>query len=570
MWQQNYTPVGGSLALSALIAAIPIIDLFVMLGVLRKPAWAAALSALASALVVALGVYGMPAKLALVSTLYGAATGLFPIAWIVFTAIMLYRLTVDAGKFEIIKDSVGGLTSDRRLQAMFIAFAFGAFIEGAAGFGAPVAVSGAMLAGLGFSPFYAAGICLLANTAPVAFGSIGIPVTTLATVTGLPPLALSAMVGRLCAMMSLFIPGYLVVVMSGPRRALEVLPAIVACGLSFAGTQLFVSNVLGPELTDIASSLTCLVVMVLVIKLWKPKTLLRLDGDQPAPPDGMQRHAAREVLAAWAPYLLLVVFVLVWGQPRVKLALNRWTDSLLPAWVPQVTTVIGAATTKTVAQLNRVRVPGLHNLITQLPPVRAKPTPYAALFELNWLSALGTACLFAIVAAAAVLRIPARRVVKAYVDSFAQLKLAILTITSMLGLAFLMNYSGMTSTMGLALARTGVAFPFFSAVVGWLGVFLTGSDTSSNALFGNLQVVTAHALGLNPVLTASVNSAAGVMGKMISVQSIAVAVAATGMSRADESRLFRFTIKHSVLLMLVMAVVSLLYAYVAPGLVPNP
>src|ERR1700737_1844875 len=262
MWQHNYEPVGGSLALSALVAAIPIVALFVMLGVLRKPAWMSALTALASALIVALGVYGMPAQLAIISTLYGAAYGLFPSAWIVFSSIMLYRLAVDTGKFEIIKDSVGSLTDDRRLQAMFIAFSFGAFIEGAAGFGAPVAISGAMLAGLGFDPFFAAGICLLANTAPVAFGSIGIPVTTLANVTGLPVLPLSAMVGRLCAMISIVIPGYLMVVMAGPPRALEVLPAIVACGVSFAGMQFFVSNFLGPELTDIMSSLTCIVVMV--------------------------------------------------------------------------------------------------------------------------------------------------------------------------------------------------------------------------------------------------------------------------------------------------------------------
>src|SRR5438105_10644675 len=278
MWQHNYAPLSGSLGLSAVVAAVPIFVLFVMLGVLRRPAWMSALSALVSALVVALAVYGMPVKLALISLIYGAAFGIFPIAWIVFAAIMLYRLAVDTGKFEIIKDSVGGLSRDRRLQAMFIAFSFGAFIEGAAGFGAPVAISGAMLAGLGFNPFYAAGICLLANTAPVAFGSIGIPVTTLANVTGLPVMALSAMVGRLCAMISIFIPAYLVVVMAGGRRALQVLPAIVACGVSFAGMQFTVSNFVGPELTDIASSLTCIIVMVAVLKLWKRQRIMRLDG----------------------------------------------------------------------------------------------------------------------------------------------------------------------------------------------------------------------------------------------------------------------------------------------------
>lgn len=559
MWQHNYEPLGGSLALSAPVAALPIVVLFLMLGVLRSPAWQAAGAALLTALVVAIGAYGMPANLALVSTLYGAAYGLFPIAWIVFASIMLYRLAVDTGKFEIIKDSVGSLTDDRRLQAMFIAFSFGAFIEGAAGFGAPVAVSGAMLAGLGFNPFYAAGICLLANTAPVAFGSIGIPVTTLAAVTGLPVLPLSAMVGRMCAMISIVIPGYLIVVMAGWKRALEVLPAIVACGVSFAAVQFYVSNHVGPELTDILSSLSCIVVMVAVLKLWKPANIMRLEGDKPATAHALT-HTGGEVFMAWVPYLLLVVFVLLWGEASIKPRINALGDSFLPGWLPTVPASGLVAA--------RLMVPGLHNMIERIPPVVPAPAPYAALFELNWLSASGTACLFAIIATALVLRVRPGRVARIYVDTFKQLKFALLTIACMLGLAYLMNYSGMTSTLGLALAATGVAFPFFSAVVGWLGVFLTGSDTSANALFGNLQVVTANALSLNPVLTASVNSAAGVMGKMISVQSIAVAVAATGMTAADESRLFRFTIKHSVLLMMVMGVISMLFAYVFPGAVP--
>jgi lactate permease len=541
---------------SAIAAALPIVVLFLMLGVLRKPAWMSALAALISALLVSLIVYQMPFSLALISTIYGAAFGIFPIAWIVFASIMLYRLAVDTGKFEIIKDSIGGLTTDRRLQAMFIAFSFGAFIEGAAGFGAPVAVSGAMLAGLGFNPFYAAGICLLANTAPVAFGSIGIPVTTLANVTGLPVLPLSAMVGRLCAMISIFIPGYLIVVMAGWKRAVEILPAIIACGVSFAGMQFYVSNTLGPELTDIASSLTCIVVMVIVLKVWKPKTIMRLEGDKPVAAAAM-KHSPSEILMAWVPYLLLVVFVLAWGEPSVKSAIDRWTHSVMPSFLPVSAT-----------GLNGLEVPGLHNLITRVPPVTPAPAPYAAIFAFNWLSASGTACLLATIAAALLLRVSPNQFGRIYVATFKQLALPMLTIACMLGLAYVMNYSGMTSTLGLALAATGGGFPFFSAVLGWLGVFLTGSDTSANALFGNLQVVTATALNLNPVLTASVNSAAGVMGKMISVQSIAVAVAATGMTRADESKLFRFTIKHSVFLMVIMGIISMLFAYVFPGYVP--
>ena len=558
MWQHNYEPLSGSLGLSAVVAAVPILVLFLMLGILRKPAWMSALAALASALLVALAVYGMPAKLALISMIYGAAFGLFPIAWIVFAAIMLYRLAVDTGKFEIIKDSVGGLTNDRRLQAMFIAFSFGAFIEGAAGFGAPVAISGAMLAGLGFNPFYAAGICLLANTAPVAFGSIGIPVTTLAGVTGLPLLSLSAMVGRLCAMISIFIPGYLVVVMAGRRRALEVLPAIVACGVSFAGMQFYVSNYIGPELTDIASSLTCIVVMVLMLKLWTPRTIMRLEGDKPVIV-AARPHSAAAVFSAWLPYLFLVVFVLVWGNADIKAAMNRWTNSLLPSGIPRSATL-----------LNGLLVPGLHNMIQRVPPVVAQPAPYAAVFEWNWLTASGTSCFLATLVAALVLRVRPARLARIYLGTFRQLALPLVTIPLMLALAYVMNYSGMTSTLGLALAATGPAFPFFSAVLGWLGVFLTGSDTSANALFGNLQVVTATALHLNPVLMASVNSAAGVMGKMVSPQSIAVAVAATGMTTADEGRLFRFTIKHSVFLMVLMGILSMLFAYVFSAYVPAP
>jgi lactate permease len=321
--------------------------------------------------------------------------------------------------------------------------------------------------------------------------------------------------------------------------------------------QFYVSNYMGPELTDIISSLTCIVVMVFVLKLWTPKNIMRLEGDKPVTA-ATQHHTPGAIFAAWLPYMLLVAFVLVWGEADVKARINAWTDSLLPATIPQHATLP-----------NRLLVPGLHNMITQVPPVVPQPAPYAALYELNWLSASGTACLLATLLAALLLRVSPRRFGTIYAATFKQLSLPMLTIASMLGLAYLMNYSGMTSTLGLALAATGVAFPFFSAVLGWLGVFLTGSDTSANALFGNLQVVTANQLGLNPVLTASVNSSAGVMGKMISIQSIAVAVAATGMTTADESRLFRFTIKHSILLMVAMAFISMLFAYVFPGLVPT-
>ena len=566
MWQQNYEPVGGSLILSCGVAALPIVVLSYLLAIRRRPAWMAAVSALAVAVVLAIAAYRMPAPLALTAALTGAAYGVFPISWIVFSSILLYRLAVDTGKFEIIKDSVGGLTTDRRLQALFIAFSFSAFIEGAAGFGAPVAVAGAMLTGLGFPPFQAAAICLIANTAPVAFGSIGIPVITLAGTTGLPMPALSAMVGRLSAIISLIIPMYLIVVMAGWRKAVEVLPAVVVCAVSFAAVQLYVSNTLGPELTDILASLVCLAAMVLVLKLWRPRTIFRLSGEQqaataphlPLPPLPPLQRSAREVAIAWLPYALLVVFVLIWGVVAVKRGIDIFTNGLLPAFLPRSPTV-----------LNGLVVPGLHNLVTRVPPVTTVAAPYPAVYTFNWLSSGGTACFLASVAFALLLRVSPRRFGRIYRDTFRQLAKPILTIASMLALAYLMNYSGMTSTLGIGLAATGSTFPFFSAVLGWLGVFLTGSDTSANALFGNLQMITANQIGLNPVLTTSVNSAAGVMGKMIALPSIAVAVAATGLASEDEGKLFRFTLGHSMLLAGVMGIVALVFAYYLPGLVPR-
>jgi lactate permease len=549
MWEQNYRPVAGSLGLSALVAAVPLFVLFYMLGVRRKPSWMAALTALASAWVMAVFVYHMPVPQSIAATIYGAAFGLLPIGWIVFASILLYRLAVDTGKFEIIKDSVGALSDDRRLQALFIAFSFGAFVEGAAGFGAPVAVAAAMLAGLGFSPFYAAGICLLANTAPVAFGSIGTPIITLNGITGLGMQPLSAMVGRICALISIIIPTYLVVVMAGAKGAAEVWPAIAACGVTFAGMQFTVSNFVGPELTDILSSLASILAMVIVMKLWHPKRIFRLEGEPPAQKTP-RKHTTGEIVLAWSPYILLVVFVLMWGYdgqlggPKIKSILDKSTAA--------------------------IEVPGLHRVITQIPPVTKKPQPYAAVYRFIWLSASGTSCFFAAVAAALVLRVSPRRFAGAFAATSRQLAFPLLTIASMLGLAFLMNYSGMTSTLGLALAATGVAFPFFSSILGWMGVFLTGSDTSANALFGNLQVVTANALGLNPVLTAATNSSGGVMGKMISLQSIAVAVAATGMATSDEGKLFRFTLRHSIFLASLIGLIALGYAYLVPQLIPHP
>jgi lactate permease len=534
MWQQEYLPIADSLAWSALAAAVPIFVLLLMIGVLRKPAWIAALSGLAAAAVIAVGVYGMPGNLAVNSTIYGAAFGLFPIGWIVYWAIVLYRITLETGKFEIIKDSIGGLTSDRRLQAMLIAFALGAFIEGAAGFGTPVAVAAAMLTGLGFSPFFAAGICLLANTAPVAFGSIGIPVVTLAQITGLEEQLLSAWVGRLCAPISVFIPAYLVWVMGGFRALNGVLPAAVVCGVSFASMQFLVSNYVGPHLVDIVAAITSIVSLVILFKVWQPSDQFQLEGESAAVLE-IKKHGAGPTILAWSPYLFLVVFVLVWGSSGGAAMLNTVSMSL--EW------------------------PGLHNMVTRVAPIVETASPYAAVFNFNWLAAAGTACALATIASAAVLRVSPVAYVKLLGSVVKQLFFSLLTIASVLGLAFLMNYSGATVTLGLAFAATGALFPFFSAMLGWLGVFLTGSDTSANALFGNLQVVTATSLGFDPAIMASANSAGGVMGKMISLQSLAVAVAATGMARSQEGQLFRFTFRHSVFLASVLGVLTTIYAY---------
>lgn len=536
MWQQVYDPVAGSLGLSALVAAIPVFALLIALGVLRVPAWKSSLIGLAASILVALFVYGMPVGLMANSVVYGGAFGLFPIGWIIFWAIVLYRVTVDTGHFEVIKNSVGTLTDDRRLQALLIAFAFGAFIEGASGFGTPVAVAAAMLAGLGFKPFYAAGICLLANTAPVAFGAIGIPIVTLAGITGLPLASLSAEVGRICAPMSLFIPAYLVIVMGGWRALKGVLPGAAVCGIAFAGTQFTVSNFFSVYVTDILSSLAAILCLVVLLHIWKPKDTSEHQHNEPP---AVRRHTSGEVLHAWSPYALLVLFVSLWGVDAVKVWLNKATYNL--PWA------------------------GLHNLVMRMPPAVSTASPYPAVFKLDLLAAAGTSCMFAAIGAAVLFRMPALKFIRLVGSTARQLLTAMVTLAAVLALAYLMNYCGATATLGLAFAATGVMFPFFSSLLGWLGVFLTGSDTAANALFGNLQVVTAHSLHLNPVLLAASNSTGGVMGKMISLQSIAVASAATAMPPEDEAGLFRFTLKHSILLATIVGVLVLFYAYVVPG-----
>jgi lactate permease len=525
LWQQTYTPIAASLAWSALVAAFPVLALLYAIGVRRVSAWKSSLVGLVAALIVALLAYRMPPLLALDAALYGAAFGAFPIFWIVFWAIVLYRITVDTGKFEILKTSIGHLTNDPSLQALLIAFAFGAFLEGAAGFGTPVAVAAAILGGLGFSAFNAAAVCLLANTAPVAFGSIAIPLVTLAATTGLPIEDLSRWVGRLCSPISLIIPAYLVLVMGGWKELKRVWPAALVCGASFASVQFVVSNFIGPYLTDILSSLAAIISLVILLKIWRPAGL-RVEPSA---------YTLRQVIWAWMPYLLLVVFILAWSLDSVKAVLN--SASIVLPW------------------------PGLHNVVVQTQPVVAQAAPYAALYRFRYLAEAGTSCAFATLATALVLRVSPLSYIRILSAAAVQLRWSFISITSVLALAFVMNYSGATATLGLAFAATGIAFPFFSAMLGWLGVFLTGSDTSSNALFGSLQQITAQRLNLSPTLMAAANSAGGVMGKMISLQSIAVAAAAAGMHAEEEPKLFRFTIRHSLNLASAVGLLALLYAY---------
>jgi lactate permease len=538
-WSQPYTLFGHGIAVSALIAALPTLLLLYMLAVRRKASWIAALSGLGATLLLALFAYRMSVRHALAAAADGAAFGLFPITWIVFWALVLYEIAVVTGSFEIVKDSIGAITSDPRLQSLLIAFAFGAFLEGCAGFGAPVAVASAMMVGLGYSALYASSLCLLANTAPVAFGSVGIPIVTLAGITGLPidrihgVAGLSGVAGHLTAPLSLMLPAYLILVTSGLSAMLEVWPAVLTCGVVFASVQFTVSNFLGPQLADILSSIAAMAALVLLLRLWHPRRAPT--GEAPAAMPTPAHRSTRDLCLAWTPYALLVVFVLAWGYPGFAAILNR-TNIPIP-W------------------------PALHNEILRMPPVVRAPAVYPAIFNLNWLASSGTGCLLACCAAAAFARMGLRAFAGVILSVARKLVRPTVTVAAMLAMAFVMNYSGATGTLGLAFSATGRAFPFFSPIMGWLGVFLTGSDTSSNALFGNLQVVSAARLGFNPILIAAANSVGGVMGKMISLQTIAVAAAATGLSVADQSRLFRFTLRHSIFLAALVGCEVMLYAY---------
>ncbi|MHB2053047.1 lactate permease LctP family transporter [Pseudomonas sp. VEM90] len=549
-WQQLYTPLG-SLGLSALAAVIPIVFFFLALAVFRLKGHVAGSITLALSILVAIFAFQMPVDMALAAAGYGFLYGLWPIAWIIVAAVFLYKLTVKSGQFEVIRSSVLSITDDQRLQVLLIGFCFGAFLEGAAGFGAPVAITAALLVGLGFNPLYAAGLCLIANTAPVAFGALGIPIIVAGQVTGIDAFHIGAMTGRQLPLLSLFVPFWLVFMMDGLRGVKETWPAALVAGLSFAVTQYFTSNFIGPELPDITSALASLICLTLFLKVWQPKrafseakgsvgaAVVQPSGSQPSP------YSFGEIFKAWSPFLILTVLVTIWTLKPFK-----------AAFAP------GGAMYNFVFNF---AIPHLDQLVVKTAPIVAAPTAMPAVFKLDPISATGTAIFLSALISMAVLKINFKTGLTTFKETFWELRWPILSIGMVLAFAFVTNYSGMSSTMALVLAGTGAAFPFFSPFLGWLGVFLTGSDTSSNALFSSLQATTAHQIGVNDTLLVAANTSGGVTGKMISPQSIAVACAATGLV-GKESDLFRFTVKHSLFFATIVGLITLVQAYWLTGM----
>lgn len=534
-WIQPTNPLH-SLTASGLVAILPILLIFWALIIRKWKGWQAGLLAIASAAVIAIAVYRMPAHLAILSMVNGAAYGLFPICWIVLTAVFLFNITVRSGQFEIIRHFMAGITADRRIQALLIAFSFGSFLEGTAGFGAPVAITAAMLTGLGFDPLYAAGLCLIANTAPVAFGSIGIPVTVMSQVTSMPEQAISEIVGRTLPFLSALLPFYLVVLMAGFKKAREVAPAVIVSGLSFAIIQFLTSNYLGPALPDVLAGIGSIISLLVLLRFWRPRSIWRFP-EEPAPKAPAPVQASPRLFWAMSPFIFLTLTIILWGLVPVKNWLNaNGTLQLV--------------------------VPGLHNAI------REYDGPLVAhIFRFNYLSAAGTAILIAAILSLLFSGLTLKQGIAVFGQTLRQLSFPILTIAVVLAFAYLVNDSGISQTIARCLASTGILFPFFAPVLGWLGVFITGSDTSSNALFGRLQSATASSLGVDPIVTVGANLSGGVIGKMISPQSIAVAAAAGGLV-GRESDLFRFTLKHSFILLFVICCLVLAQAYWLKWIIP--
>ena len=538
-WLQVYDPLDRAW-LSTLFAALPVVALLGSLAFLRLRAHVAALVGLATALVVAVAVFGMPARLALASAAYGAAFGLLPIGWIVLNVIFLYQLTAERGLFATLRQSITHVSTDARLQLLLIAFSFGAFFEGAAGFGTPVAVTGALLIGLGFTPLAASGLSLIANTAPVAYGALGTPILALHAVTGLDLLALSAMVGRQLPWFSIIVPFWLVAAFAGFRGTAGVWPAVAVAGLAFAVPQYVVSNFHGPWLVDVVASIVSMGALVLFLRVWHPRDGWQasgLVGERPGDAEGAL-PSRRETMRAWTPWIILSVLVFVWGLPQVRAALDAISTLRIP-------------------------VPWLHNLVVRVPPVVAEAAPESAVYAFAWLSATGTGILVAALIAGLIMGCSPGDLGRIYWRTLRLVRASLLTISAMLALGFTTRYSGLDATLGLAFAGTGVLYPFFGTMLGWLGVALTGSDTSSNVLFGSLQRITAEQLGLSPVLMAAANSSGGVMGKMIDAQSIVVASTATRWY-GHEGEILRYVFWHSLALACLVGLLVLAQAYVAP------
>ena len=534
-WPQNYDPLHNA-ALSTAVAALPIVVLLSAIGVFKIRIHFAALLGLAIALTIAIFVFGMPAGAAAATAVYGAAFGLFPIGWIILNLIFLYQLTVDRGLFSLLRDSLAGITPDRRIQVILVAFSFGAFFEGAAGFGTPVAVTSAILIQLGFRPLQACGLSLIANTAPVAFGALGTPIIALSTVTGIDELALSKMVGRQLPFFSLIIPFWVVWAMAGLRSMIQIWPAALVAGVAFAVPQFLISNFVGPMLVDIVASVSSIVALVVLLKFWRPT-----ENTTNAFRGATDKLALR---SACTPWVILTVILLIWGLPIVKSSLDKFSAP-------------------------NFRIAGLHMLVVRAPPVVPTPTPEnptkpeSAVFTLNWLSATGTGILLAAIIAALLMKFSLAGILGAYLKTIFRVRFSLLTIAAMLALGYVTRYSGADATLGLALAKTGNLYPFFGTFLGWLGVALTGSDTASNVLFGGLQKITASQLGLSPTLMAAANSSGGVMGKMVDAQSIVVASTATNWY-GHEGGILRYVFFHSVALAALVAILVSLQAYVFP------
>ncbi|MGH9938118.1 MAG: L-lactate permease [Blastocatellia bacterium] len=551
-WTQSYDPLG-SWPLSTLVAALPVLTLFFVLVALKKRVWFSAMCGMLMAVFLALVVFRMPAAMVAASTAHGVIFGILRIAWIIIASMFLYNVAVETGQFQVMKDSIASLSSDKRLQLILIAFCFGAFLEGTGGGGAPVAIAGSFLIGLGFPPFQAATLCLIANTAPVAWGGVGNPLRVLAGVTGLDEMTLSAMTGRILPPLSLILPLWLVRSMVNWKETREVWPALAVAGLSFASMQFYWSNFMDNSLVDVVSALFSLLVMVAFLKFWRPKNVLRVgDGESGRRGEGekgrrgdvipdIPRHSTATILKGWSPFLLASVFIFIAGYP----AINKYL---------------------TFASLKQ-QMPMLHNAVLRVPPV-APNLPEAAIVDLNLLSLPGTAIFIGTILASLWLGLSLGKTLRILARTFRELIPSLAAISFMVGLAYVTRYSGMDTVMGLSLTRTGILYPFFGTMLGWLGVALTGTDAGSNALFGNLQKVTAEQLGLSAVLMGSANSAGGVMGKMIDAQSIVVSSAATHQT-GNEAAIFKAVFKHSVILASLVGIIVMLYAFVFQGLVPQ-